>query len=71
MSKNAHDPRELSADKLQKAGIDIQHSFSIALDAGRMLVSKEYLWELGLRRQELKVAENLIKEFYWAGNDSV
>jgi len=71
MNKNIYDPRELLADRLNKAGIDIQEAFCIALDAGRVLVNKEYLIDLGLRGEKLKFAENLVKEFYWGDNDSV
>jgi len=56
---------------LNKAGIDIQEAFCIALDAGRMLVNKEYLIDLGLRGKKLKFAGNLVKEFYWLDNDSI
>jgi hypothetical protein len=58
-------PRELLADKLNRAGIDVQKSFFIALDAGRGLVNKEYLIDLGLRGGHLKAAEIIVKEFYW------
>jgi len=71
MNKNIYDPRELLADRLNKAGIDIQEAFCIALDAGRMLVNKEYLIDLGLRGKKLKFAGNLVKEFYWLDNDSI
>lgn len=63
--KRIHDPRESLADKLNKAGIDAQKAFLIALDAGRNLVDKEYLIDLDLRDEQLKVAENFIKNFYW------
>ena len=43
MKKKHYDPRESLADKLSTAGIDVQNSFFIALDAGRNLVDKEYL----------------------------
>ena len=65
MNKNIYDPRELLADKLNRAGIDVQKSFFIALDAGLSLVNKEYLIDLGLRGEQLKVAESIVKEFYW------
>ena len=38
MKKNAYDPRESFADKLNKASIDVHTAFLIALDAGRNLV---------------------------------
>jgi hypothetical protein len=63
--KRIHDPRESLADKLNKAGIDAQKAFLIALDAGRNLVDKEYLIDLDLRGEQLKVAENFVKNFYW------
>jgi hypothetical protein len=69
MKKNIYDRRELLANKLNKAGVDVQKSLFIALDAGRDLVNKEYLIDLGLRGRELKIAENIVKEFYW-GNEA-
>ena len=63
--KRIHDPRESLADKLNKAGINAQKAFLIALDAGRNLVDKEYLIDLDLRGEQLKVAENFVKNFYW------
>lgn len=60
------DPREILADKLTKAGIDIQKAFFIAIDVGRNLVDKEYLLDLGLGGEKLKKAENIIKDYYWA-----
>ena len=63
--KRIHDPRESLADKLNKAGIDAQKAFLIALDAGKNLVDKEYLIDLDLRGEQLKVAENFVKNFYW------
>ena len=63
--KKIYDPRESIADKLNKAGIDAQKAFLIALDAGRNLVDKEYLIDLDLRGEQLKVAENFVKNFYW------
>ena len=63
--KKIHDPRESLAYKLNKAGIDDQTAFLIALDAGRNLVDKEYLIDLDLRGEQLKVAENFVKNFYW------
>ena len=63
--RRIHDPRESLANKLNKAGIDAQKTFLIALDAGRNLVDKEYLIDLGLRGEQLKVAENFVKNFYW------
>jgi len=60
-----HDPRELLADKLNKAGIDGQKAFFIALDAGMNLVNKAYLVDLGLKGEQLKAAEDIVKEFYW------
>ena len=68
MNKNIYDERELLADKLNRAGIDVQKSFFIALDAGRNLVNKEYLIDLGLRGKQLKAVESLVKEFYWEDN---
>ena len=65
LKNKIRDPRELLADKLNKAGIDAQKSFFIALDAGINAVDKEYLIDLGLRGRQLKVAESLVKEFYW------
>jgi hypothetical protein len=66
-----HDPRELLADKLNKAGIDGQKAFFIALDAGRNMVDKAYLKDLGIRGKQLKVAENLVMKFYWEDNGPV
>ena len=63
--KRIHDPRKSLADKLNKAGINAQKAFLIALDAGRNLVDKEYLIDLDLRGEQLKVAENFVKNFYW------
>lgn len=65
MKKNIYDPRELLADKLNRADIDLQKSFIIALDAGRNLVDKEYLIDLGLRGKRLKAAERIVQEYYW------
>jgi len=65
MNKNIYDPRELLADKLNRAGIDAQKSFLIALDAGRNLVNREYLIDLDLRGEQLKTAESIVKDFYW------
>ena len=70
LKKQIHDPRELLANELNKVGIDIQKAFFIALDAGRNLVDKEYLMDLGLRGERLKVAESLVKEFYWGDDGS-
>lgn len=63
--KRIHDPRGPLASKLNKAGIDAQKAFLIALDAGRNLVDEEYLIDLDLRGEQLKVAENFVKSFYW------
>ncbi|MFC1693128.1 hypothetical protein ACFL1R_06455 [Candidatus Latescibacterota bacterium] len=63
--KKIHDPRESLANKLNKAGIDAQKAFLIALDSGRNLVDKEYLIDLNLRGEQLKVVENIVKNFYW------
>ena len=71
LKKQIHDPRELLADKLNKAGIDVQKAFFIALDAGGNLVNKAYLVDLGLRGEQLKVAESFVKEFYWGDNGPV
>lgn len=49
LKKQIHDPRELLADKLNKAGIDVKKPFFIALDAGGTLVDKAYLIDLCLR----------------------
>jgi len=65
LKKKIHDPRESIADKLNNAGIDAQKAFLIALDAGRNLVDKEYLIDLDLRDEQMKVAENIVKNFYW------
>ncbi|MCQ9206213.1 MAG: hypothetical protein NG737_07885 [Omnitrophica bacterium] len=65
LKKQISDPRELLADKLNKVGVDVQKAFFIALDAGRNLVDKEYLIDLGLRGEQLNVVENLVKNFYW------
>lgn len=70
MKKKTYDPRESLADKLNKAGIDAQTAFLIALDAGRNLVDKEYLIDLNLRGAQLKVAESFVKDFYWEDHDS-
>lgn len=69
MEKKIHDPRELLADKLSKAGIDDQKSFLVAIDAGINLVNKAYLIDLGLRGRQLKIAESFVKNFYWEDND--
>lgn len=66
--KNTRDPRILLAKKLNKAGINSHKALFIALDAGANLVDKTYLIDLGLRRQQLKVAESFIKDFYWEDN---
>ena len=71
LKKQIHDPRELLADKLNKAGIDAQKAFFIALDAELNLVDKAYLIDLGLRGKQLKVGENLVKDFYWEDNGPV
>lgn len=63
--KQIHDSRELLADKLNKAGIDVQKAFFIALDAGINIVDSEYLIDLGLKGTQFKVVENIIKDFYW------
>jgi len=60
-----YDQRELLSGKLNRVGIDLQKSFFIALDAGGNLVNKEYLIDLGLRGEQLKVTENLVKDYYW------
>jgi hypothetical protein len=65
LKNKTRDPRELLADKLNNAGIGKQKALFVALDAGINLVDKEYLTELGLRGEQLKVAESLVKEFYW------
>ena len=70
MKKKHYDPRESLADKLNKAGIDAQTAFLIALDAGRNLVDKEYLIDLNLRGGQLKVTESFVKDFYWGDYDS-
>jgi hypothetical protein len=66
--KKIRDLRVLLADKLNKAGIDAQKAFYIALDAGGNLVNKAYLIDLGLKGKQLKAAESIVKEFYWADN---
>ena len=66
--KQIQDPREVLADKLSEAGIDAQKAFFIALDAGANLVNKAYLIDLGLKGEQLKDAENFVKEFYWEDN---
>ena len=65
MKKNTYDPRESLAEKLCDTGIDGQKAFFIALDAGRNLVDKEYLKDRGLKEKQLKIVENIIKDFYW------
>ena len=70
LKRKIHDQRESLADKLNKIGIDAQRAFLIALDAGRNLVDKEYLIDLDLRGEQLKVAESFIKDFYWRDFDS-
>lgn len=70
MKKKTFDPREALADKLNKAGIDAQTAFLIALDAGINLVDKDYLIDLNLTKKQLKVAESLVKDFYWGDYDS-
>ena len=67
LKKKIHDPRESIADKLNKAGIDAQKTILIALDAGRNLVDKEYLIDIDLKGEQLKVAEYFVKNFYWGG----
>jgi len=63
--KQIQDPREVIAGKLSEAGIDAQKALWIALDAGMNAVDKEYLIELDIKGEQLKVAESLIKDFYW------
>ncbi|HNQ18398.1 MAG TPA: hypothetical protein PL134_02940 [Smithellaceae bacterium] len=63
-----NDPREILADKLTKAGIDVQKAFFIVIDVGRNLVDKEYLIDLGLKGEKLNRAENVIKDYYWENN---
>jgi hypothetical protein len=70
MKKKTFDPREALADKLNKAGINAQTAFLIALDAGINLVDKDYLIDLNLTKKQLKVAESLVKDFYWGDYDS-
>jgi hypothetical protein len=65
MKKKTYDPRESLAEKLCDTGIDGQKAFFIALDAGRNLVNKEYLRDCGLKGKQLKIVENIIKDFYW------
>jgi len=65
VNKNINDPRELLAEKLYSAGINGQKAFFIALDAGRNLVDKEYLKDCDLKGKQLKIVENIIKDFYW------
>jgi hypothetical protein len=65
MNKNICDPRESLAEKSCDTGIDGQKAFFIALDAGRNLVDKEYLKDCGLKGKQLKIVENIIKDFYW------
>jgi hypothetical protein len=70
MKKKIIDPREALAERLYEAGIDGQTAFLIALDAGINLVDKDYLIDLNLGKKQLKVAENLVKDFYWGDFDS-
>jgi hypothetical protein len=70
MKKKTFDPREALADKLNKAGIDAQTAFIIALDAGINLVDKGYLIDLNLSEKQLVAAERLVKDFYWEDYDS-
>jgi len=63
--KKIHDLRESLADKLNEAGIADQTAFLIALDVGRNLVDKEYLTDLDLSGEQLEIAENIVKNFYW------
>lgn len=70
MKKKTFDPREALADKLNKAGINAQTAFLIAVDAGINLVDKDYLVDLNLGEKQLKIAERLIKDFYWGDFDS-
>lgn len=70
MKKRNFDPREALAEKLYEARIDGQTAFLIALDAGMNLVDKDYLVDLNLGKKQLKIAERLIKDFYWGDFDS-
>jgi len=70
MKKKNFDPREALAGKLYEAGIDGQTAFLIALDAGMDLVDKDYLVDLNLGKRQLKIAERLVKDFYWGDFDS-
>ena len=70
MKKKTFDPRAALADKLSEAGINAQTAFLIALDAGINLVDKDYLIDLNLTKKQLKVAESLVKDFYWGDFDS-
>jgi len=65
MKKETYDTRETLSNKLYEAGIDEQKAFLVALDTGAGLVDKEYLIDLGLTEEQLKVAESLVKDFYW------
>ena len=65
LEKQIQYPRETLAGKLNAAGIDAQKALWIALDAGMNLVDREYLTELDIKGEQLKVAECLIKDFYW------
>ena len=70
MKRKTVDPREALAEQLSKAGIDVHKAFLIALDAGINLVDKDYLIDLNLGKKQLKIAERLIKDFYWGDFDS-
>jgi len=70
MKRKTVDPREALAEQLSKAGIDAHKAFLIALDAGINLVDKDYLIDLNLGKKQLKIAERLIKDFYWGDFDS-
>ena len=63
--KQIRDPREVLASKLNEVGIDAQKALWIALDAGINAVDKEYLIKLDIKGEQLKVAENIVKNFYW------
>ncbi len=64
LKKQIQDPREVLADKLNKAGIDAQKALWIALDVGMDAVGKEYLMRCGIKGKQLKIVECLITDFY-------
>jgi len=60
-----NDPRETLAHQLAEAGLNSKDAFIIALDSGLNVVDRDYLIDLGLKGNQLILAETCIKDFYW------